>query len=411
MPDLIWHWPTDWFTHAGGIGFVGFAVFAALMFQVRPLRDALGVGLFLNILNVAAMVVMLQSPLVIGLVIGFGVCIYLLVTFGDLGRRLTYWAALLAIILIMAAPKFPGDDLGGVLVAEFAALPLFGFLGLSFYCFRAIDLLITISEKRLKQKPTLSETFVYLFFFPVFAQGPVTRSLEFFKQQRDPELANKASFSLDTWLRLFFGLFKILFIGRLFYLLTPFNPEALPFIDQSFLCLLISVYCLYIYIYVEFSGVSDVAISLGRMFGFSIPENFNSPFLASNPQEFWNRWHISLSNWFRDFVFFNITRAIFKTKLPYKQTLLTYAPIIGTFTTVGIWHGLEPKWLMYGLVHGVAISLFVMIKNNKKKFPKLVQQAYDSRAATWVGVFLTFNFTAFMMLIVLPNSVILRIIQ
>jgi len=123
--------------------------------------------------------------------------------------------------------------------------------------------------------------------------------------------------------------------------------------------------------------------------GIRIPENFRAPYLSSNIQEFWNRWHISLSSWVRDYVFMEVGQPLFKTRLKSRPRVIAAACYMTTFIVVGAWHGLTPNFLLWGLYHGLLLTAYHLYK---VWIPIAVARSplYSSRGATWAGMGLTF---------------------
>jgi alginate O-acetyltransferase complex protein AlgI len=144
-------------------------------------------------------------------------------------------------------------------------------------------------------------------------------------------------------------------------------------------------------IYLDFSAYSDIAIGLSRLMGIRVPENFRAPYLSENIQEFWNRWHISLSSWVRDYIFMEVGRRLFKTHLRSRSTVVAAACYLTTFTVIGAWHGLTPNFLVWGVYHGLLLVGYHLYKT---WLPTAVvtHRLYQSRAGAWAGIGLTFFF-------------------
>ena len=143
-------------------------------------------------------------------------------------------------------------------------------------------------------------------------------------------------------------------------------------------------------IYCDFSGYSDIAIGAAAILGFNIPANFNKPFFATSPSEFWNRWHISLSTWVRDYVFYPLVMR------PKKSTLRLVSSILVTFFLIGIWHGAGWNFIIFGIMHGLYVGFQFWIKSI---FPSLRNNTFlNSRSGRIISILITqyFVFLAFL---------------
>jgi D-alanyl-lipoteichoic acid acyltransferase DltB (MBOAT superfamily) len=141
-------------------------------------------------------------------------------------------------------------------------------------------------------------------------------------------------------------------------------------------------------LYMDFSAYSDFAIGVSRMMGIRVPENFNWPYFSTNIQDFWNRWHMTLSSWVRDYVFSTVGRQLFKTPLQRPGVIAT-ASYFATFLVVGAWHGLATNFLVWGAYHAVLVTLFHFYKT---WLPESVStsRVYQSRLVSAGGILFTF---------------------
>ncbi|HEY2152550.1 MAG TPA: MBOAT family O-acyltransferase [Vicinamibacterales bacterium] len=142
-------------------------------------------------------------------------------------------------------------------------------------------------------------------------------------------------------------------------------------------------------LYLDFSAYSDFAIGVSRLMGIRVPENFNWPYFSSNIQDFWNRWHISLSFWVRDYVFTNTGRQLFKTRLKASPGIIAGTSYLATFLVVGAWHGLSLNFLVWGAYHGLFVTAFHFYK---LALPDRIASSrfYQSRLVSIAGMGLTF---------------------
>lgn len=283
-------------------------------------------------------------------------------------------------------------------------------VGLSYLTFRAIDFLIIVRTKRIKEF-NLWTIFSYFTFFAPFVSGPINRFLPFVKNQTTPETPLNFPRVRRNLLRISIGIIKILFLSKLAYANSIIAPEFQIIQPVNFLVLTWSVYAYFFYIYFEFSGYCDIAISIANFFRVEIPENFEYPFIASNIQDFWNRWHISLSQWMRDHVFFPLTIYLTTRKIIPKLAVSCLSIFI-TFFLIGIWHGNSLNWALYGLYHGFGLT-FYMLYNHvlKTRFPSFFEKFTENIGYRVICIFATFNFVTWGFLLTLDLSKVKTILD
>jgi membrane protein involved in D-alanine export len=278
-------------------------------------------------------------------------------------------------------------------------------VGLSYLTFRAIDFLIMVHTKRVKEF-NLFIIFSYFIFFAPFVSGPINRFLPFVKNQTGLTAPLDFHRMRRNLLRISIGIIKILFLSKLAYANSILAPEFQIIQPVDFIVLTWSVYAYFFYIYFEFSGYCDVAISIADFFGIDVPENFEYPFLASNIQDFWNRWHISLSHWMRDHVFFPLTVHLTTRKIIPKLAVSCLSVFI-TFFLIGIWHGSSLNWVFYGVYHGFGLTLYLLYNHTlKPRFPDFSEKLLDNVAYKFICIFATFNFVTwgFLLTLDLPKA-------
>jgi D-alanyl-lipoteichoic acid acyltransferase DltB (MBOAT superfamily) len=283
---------------------------------------------------------------------------------------------------------------------------LIEWIGLSYLTFRTIDYLTCMRQEAAGDGtggPRWLYGCSYLLFFPGYVSGPINR----FRLYVDEQTKEHAPLTLvrlrDNLLRISLGIIKILLLGRLARSYSMLGPEFGGFANASFSTLTISLYACYLYYYFDFSGYCDVAIALADFFEVRLPENFNYPFLASSPQDFWNRWHVSLTHWLRDFVFFRLF-AFVSLRWPAIPELLTL--MVSSFVTlvlVGAWHGNSPNWVLYGCYHGAFLCLHLGYRQAMEAWcPELYDRLKENGIYRGACIFLTFNYIAWGLLLTLP---------
>ena len=314
------------------------------------------------------------------------------------GRHFFQIVALAAILLIFVIIKTPGlihivseylVNLRGADPAD-KTTPL-TWLGYSYIAFR---LLHTIRDKQSGRLPplTIAEYFNYAIFFPSFTAGPIDRVERFVKELNAPlPLAN------DDWLdagtRLFVGMFKKFVVADLLAFISLSNVLVTQVKSTGWMWVFLYAYAFQIYF--DFSGYTDIAIGMGRLMGIRLPENFNAPYLKPNLTQFWNSWHISLTQWFRAYYFNPLTRAIRSAKNPLPVWVIIFITQISTFVLIGLWHGVTAGFAIWGLWHG--IGLFVQNRWSefiRPRIPTWAQTQGSQKVLGALGVFLTFNYVA-----------------
>jgi alginate O-acetyltransferase complex protein AlgI len=228
-------------------------------------------------------------------------------------------------------------------------------LGISFYTFQSMSYSIDVYRGKIKVADSFFQFFAYVSFFPQLVAGPIVRAKQFL-----PQLKSEASLN---WSKFHAGLEKFL-LGLFLKLVLADNLarqvnvafDAKIIIPNSF-------YWIYkttafaIQIYSDFAGYSLMAIGLALMSGFKINENFYYPFTATSIRNFWQRWHISLTEWFRDYVYYPLLGLSHDGLTNKWRISLT---IIVTFYLSGLWHGLAMNFILWGLFHGLLLSLEVL---------------------------------------------------
>ncbi|MEI8000154.1 MAG: MBOAT family protein [Actinomycetes bacterium] len=222
------------------------------------------------------------------------------------------------------------------------ALPV----GVSFFTFQALSYVIDVFRGDFEPTSLLNFA-TYLSFFPHVVAGPIVRASEFVPQIDEPKNSHRIDASRAFFL-IFVGLFKKVVIANLL---------ATHIVDQVFanpgrhssLELLVGVWGYAVQIYADFSGYTDMAIGLALLLGFRFPLNFDSPYSAISLQDFWRRWHMTLSRWLRDYLYIPLGGNR-------KPNLVTYRNLMITFVLGGLWHGAAWTFVVWGAIHGGVLS-------------------------------------------------------
>jgi alginate O-acetyltransferase complex protein AlgI len=272
-----------------------------------------------------------------------------------------------------------GVAINVLLLIQFKLWTEFKFpLGLSYVTFQAIAYLVEVYRKLYKSERDILKFSFYLLMFPKILVGPITRYSQIKDQIEDIRVD---AATVAGGLRRFIVGFtkKALIADTLARVVTPVFALSSPSISPALAWLVILSYSLQIFF--DFSGYTDMAIGLGRMMGVRFIENFDRPYLSKSISEFWRRWHISLSSWFRDMVFYPLERRRFRW---FGQQI----NILIVFTLTGLWHGLTINFLIWGLIHGFAIVFEYSIWGRKlRTFWAPLQHIYAMMVVVIAWVF------------------------
>jgi alginate O-acetyltransferase complex protein AlgI len=265
-------------------------------------------------------------------------------------------------------------------------------LGLSFLSFELLHVAVERHRGRL-ERVAFGDFMAYALFFPCRVAGPIRRYPEF---ARSMIAARPSAASVYAGLiRVLVGVAKKVALADVLGLtVTEIAYAATPMH-------VIKVLLAYSFqIYLDFSAYSDMAIGISLMFGIIVPENFRSPYLSSNIQEFWTRWHISLSTWARDYVFLPLGQAAFATRLRKWPTLIAVLSYLTAFLVIGAWHGLSAPFVLWGLYHGVLLSLYHVYRRTIGKkvagYPFAIAMMAKAAAAALTFAFVTAGWLLFL---------------
>jgi hypothetical protein len=254
-------------------------------------------------------------------------------------------------------------------------------LGLSYYLFKMLSYILDVYWETLEPIANFIPFCLYVSFFPQMVSGPIQRPRSFFDQlgrlqAPDPDLM-KAGLR-----RILFGLFKKLIIAdRLTDMVAKVhaNPAAFSGLD-----LLLVAYLFPLQLYADFSGLTDIALGIGQLFGLTGPENFNEPFRATDLPDFWRRWHISLTSWLTDYLFTPL-----RMRLRHLGTFgLALAILINMFA-VGIWHGPTLTYAAFGILNGLLMIGSILTLKPRLAFLKRHPALAALRA--WTAPLVTFH--------------------
>ena len=264
------------------------------------------------------------------------------------------------------------------------ALPI----GISFYTFQTISYTVDIYRGQLKPSNSLREFALFVSFFSQLVAGPIVRAKEFLPQLREKFSNNDSVYSRLIQIKssnlklgitiIAFGFFKKMF----------FADNIAPLVNQIFTNpigassfeIWIATIAFGIQIYGDFSGYSDIAIGTALILGFKIPMNFNKPYFALSPSDFWRRWHISLSSWLRDYLYIPLGG---NRKSPSR----TYINLFIVMFFGGLWHGASWNFVIWGVLHGLYLGIHDLLKN---RFPFLTKiKFFQTKSGKILSILIT----------------------
>lgn len=247
---------------------------------------------------------------------------------------------------------------------------LLGFLGISYLTFKAAQVIIEIRDGLIDEmKP--ADYLYFLIFFAPFTSGPIDRSKRFIEDSgRSFDRDEYADLLAKGILLLLAGAVYQMVIASIIYTLytpAPFSADSSA--AYNLLAAAKDAYAYGFYLFFDFAGYSMMAMGASYCFGIKTPRNFNAPFLALDMKDFWNRWHMTLSFWLRDYVFMRVVRFCTKRKVFSSRLTTACFAYMVNMTLMGLWHGLTVDYLVYGLYEGALLALTEVVQK-KSKFYK-----------------------------------------
>ena len=334
--------------------------------------------------NISTQSALLEIWLVIGYALfQWGIAVGFLLFRKQRKSSWMFYAVILLSLLPLLAAKF---------------IPLFQssyglfFLGLSYITFRSLDVMINIQDGLIQVLQPI-QFFVFLLFFPTISSGPIDRYQRFSGDWQHERTGQEVLKDLDGGIHRIFTGFLYKFILAVLidrYWMTPVAGGT------QFWQIVSYMYAYSFYLFFDFAGYSNFAIGFSYLFGIHTPENFNLPFLARNMRDFWNRWHISLSWWFRDHVYSRFVFTAIKGHWFKNKYMASYLGFILSMGLMGLWHGTAWHYIIYGLYQGVLLVItdWFLRFNKQKKILNGERRIWQA-----ASIFLTFNLVCFGFLI------------
>ena len=274
-------------------------------------------------------------------------------------------------------------------VSEIPYLNLLLPIGISFYTFQALSYTIDIYRGKLTPSKSFLEFAFFVSFFPQLVAGPILRASNFLPQLREKmdigisgtklkqHLIHNANLKIGITMMAFGFMKKMFFADNI----APMVNEVFNFpIGYDSLVIITTTIAFGIQIYADFSGYSDIAIGAALILGFKVPLNFNKPYFATSPSDFWRRWHISLSTWLRDYLYIPLGGNR-------KSLGRTYTNLITVMFLGGLWHGASWNFVIWGLLHGGYLAIHKVITD---KFPGIkIHPFFRTKTGKIVSILVT----------------------
>ncbi|WAS95462.1 MBOAT family O-acyltransferase [Nannocystis punicea] len=250
-------------------------------------------------------------------------------------------------------------------------------IGISFYTFQTLSYTIDVWRGRLTPEPNFRKFALFVVFFPQLVAGPIVRAHEFLPQLHRPPRLSAEAMTRGMY-RVLIGVAKKAILGD--WIASQFTDAVFNAPENyTSLEILLSLYAFTLQLYADFSGYTDIAIGVALMLGFVLPENFERPYQAKNLGEFWRRWHMTLSTWLRDYVFFPLGGSKGSPGRVYFNLWLT-------MFLVGMWHGASWNFVLYSNIHALA-----MVFNRWNRLRKRGAATAKTRAMWVTGMLLLFG--------------------
>jgi len=269
--------------------------------------------------------------------------------------------------------------------ANFGTLQVILPVGISFYTFHGLSYVIDIYNDRIKPERNFVDYSLFVSFFPLLVAGPIERATHLL-----PQILKKREFDYSTAVdglrQILWGLFKKVVIADncAEYANTIFNNSA----DYSGSTLVIGALFFTFQIYGDFSGYSDIALGTARLFGIELLRNFAFPYFSRDIAEFWRRWHISLSSWFKDYLYIPLGGSKGGIWMQTRNTFII-------FIVSGFWHGANWTFVIWGFLNALYIMPSIIFKTNRKNIEIVAKGKYLPTIKEFLAIVLTFSLTVF----------------
>ena len=295
----------------------------------------------------------------------------------------------LAIVKILQSSWLGGHQIH---FHESKLIEFVGFLGISYVTFKSVQLIMEIRDGSIKEIKVW-KLIQFISFFPTISSGPIDRYKRFVKDDKKvPTSGEYRELVLKAIHMIMLG-FLYKYIIAYFMQVYAVNPLQLNL--HGFTHMWLYMYAYSLYLFFDFAGYSLFAIAVSYLYGIKTPPNFNQPFKAKNIKDFWNRWHMTLSFWFRDCIYMRSLFYMSRKKLLKSQFAMSNMAFFLNFFIMGIWHGLEVYYIVYGLYHAALFIGYGYYERWRKNHPPRWQNGFT----TALSIIITFHFVTFGFLI------------
>ncbi len=258
-------------------------------------------------------------------------------------------------------------------------------VGISFYTFHGLSYVIDIYKNRIKAERNFIDYAVFVSFFPLLVAGPIERATHLLPQIQKPRIFNYTQ-AIDGLRQILWGLFKKVVIADQCadYANLIFNNSQ----DYSGSVLVLGALFFTFQIYGDFSGYSDIALGTARLFGIELLKNFSFPYFSRDIAEFWRRWHISLSTWFRDYLYIPLGGSKGGLWVKIRNTFII-------FLVSGFWHGANWTFIVWGLLNAIYIMPSIIFSTNRNNLDSIAHGKHYPSLKEFFSMVLTFGLTVF----------------
>ena len=314
----------------------------------------------------------------------------------DRGKKFWFWTSIIVNLGFLGVFKyynFFAENLQASLAAigwhvDFWTLQVILPVGISFYTFHGLSYVIDIYYNRIVPNRNIVNYSVFVSFFPLLVAGPIERATHLLPQIERKRDFNYAK-SVDGLRQILWGLFKKVIIAD--NCATYANEIFNHYQDHNGATLFVGAIFFAVQIYGDFSGYSDIALGTARLFGIELLRNFSYPYFSRDIAEFWRRWHISLSSWFKDYLYIPLGGSKGGRWMQIRNTFII-------FLVSGFWHGANWTFIIWGALHGALLAI------DKWRLDLVPMPTMISRWRRFAGVFLTFHFVVFCWIFFGPDS-------
>lgn len=265
----------------------------------------------------------------------------------------------------------------------------YSYIGYSYLTFKCIQVLLAISDGQIV-KMSLIDFSYFILFFPTVSSGPIDRSHRFLADMNKKYTTNEYTNLLGN------GLYFIILGATYKFVIASHLGQFMNNIPSS--GVLATIEYMYVYgfhLFFDFAGYSLMAVGTSYFFGIETPQNFRYPFLSKNIKEFWDRWHITLSHWFRDYLYSRLVLTFIRKKTFKSRYTTAYTAFIVNMSVMGIWHGIGINYLLYGLYHALLLILNDVYERKANLYKKYKNHALYK----FISIVITFNLIMFGFLI------------